>query len=247
MTLRIHNISYDHSQEFRTYPAGVLTIDTLTRAIHVHDGLTPNGWGQPTNAELGNYALKDLTNVTQESMNNALNAFGALNMNNADQVSTIQRDNAWTKLFGPAMLSNADIPDSNYLYVDKKDRKMKAGDVSAISYWGLDFSRGKSRQLNSTYSPSYPAMVIITGTVDGGTRHTPKPYGVHFYVDGVDFPWSTIGQMGSKYADWDSFPIGISVPVVPGQTYRLTSQAGFNSMLYTEFPAIGVAAKTSEG
>jgi hypothetical protein len=246
MTLRIHNISYDHSQEFRTYPAGVLTIDTLTRTIHVHDGLTPNGWGQPTNAELGNYALKDLTNVTQESMNNALNTFGALNMNNADQVSTTQRDNAWTKLFGPAMLSNADIPDSNYLYVDKKDRKMKAGDVSAISYWGIDFSKGKFRQLNSTYSPSYPALVIITGTVVGGTRHTPKPYGVHFYVDNVDFPWSTIGQLGGAYAITDSYPISISVPVVPGQNYKLVADPGFNSMLYQEFPAIGVTAKTSE-
>lgn len=247
MTLRIHNIMYDHSQEFRTYPAGVITIDALTRAIHVHDGLTPNGWEQPTRVELGNYALKDLTNVTQESMNNALNTFGALNMNNADQVSTTQRDNAWTKLFGPAMLSNADIPEKNYLYVDKKDRKMKAGDVSAISYWGLDFSRGKSRQLNSTYSPSYPAMVIITGTVTGGTRHTHKSYGVHFYVDGVDFPWSYIGQLGGKYASSSSFPVGFSVPVVPGQTYKLVAQAGFNSMLYQEFPAIGVTAAKKEG
>lgn len=218
MTLRIHNISYDHSQEYRTYPAGVLTIDTLTRAIHVHDGLTPNGWGQPTNAELGNYALKDLTNVTQESMNNALNTFGALNMNNADQVSTVQRDNAWTKLFGPAMLSNADIPDSNYLYVDKKDRKMKAGDLSTVIGFGMDFSKKKDRQAGPTYRADEDGWIYFRGTVKGGEHQQPQ---LSLTIDGVEVGfYQMYGFTNSKVRDSEMMVSGM-VPVVAGQSYTL--------------------------
>lgn len=238
MTLRIHNISYDHSQEYRTYPAGVLTIDTLTRAIHVHDGLTPNGWGQPTNAELGNYALKDLTNVTQESMNNALNTFGALNINNADQVSTTQRDNAWTKLFGPAMLSNADIPDSNYLYVDKKDRKMKAGDLSTVIGFGMDVTKGKSRQSNVTYKADEDCYIVILWTTLGESLNE-----LSMTIDGVRVlyqAWSHTARRGGFRHTYTYM-----VPVAKGQSYTVTG-LGIESMI--EYPAKHAAtAATTEG
>lgn len=220
MTLRIHNIMYDHSQEYRTYPAGVITIDALTRAIHVHDGLTPNGWEQPTRTELGNYALKDLTNVTQESMNNALNTFGALNINNADQVSTTQRDNVWTKLFGPAMLSNADIPESNYLYVDKKDRKMKAGDLSTVIGFGMDFAKKKDRQAGVTYRADEDGWVY-TRYKNGGSG-TPWYTATALKVDGIEVGFTMLdGFTNSKVrgvSSWSS----MLVPVAAGQNYILT-------------------------
>lgn len=246
MTLRIHNIMYDHSQEFRTYPAGVITIDALTRAIHVHDGLTPNGWEQPTRTELGNYALKDLTNVTQESMNNALNTFGALNMNNADQVSTTQRDNAWTKLFGPAMLSNADIPDSNYLYVDKKDRKMKAGDFGASVFWGFDVKTRKDRLLGVTYKTDYPAFLYIFCTWNmwkdswGNVRLT---------IDGV--PFDHHYENGSKNGNNEYQPFFMQLPLGTGQTYKFEKTAGDMSgpgwLIYAEFKARSAFVPTTEG
>lgn len=244
MTLRIHNISYDHSQEFRTYPAGVLTIDTLTRAIHVHDGLTPNGWGQPTNAELGNYALKDLTNVTQESMNNALNAFGALNMNNADQVSTVQRDNAWTKLFGPAMLSNADIPDHNYLYVDKKDRKMKAGDLSTVVGFGMDVTKKKDRQAGTTYRADEDGYVVILWTAAGETLSA-----LSMTIDGVRVLYQAWEHTAKKGGFRHTYTY--IVPVAKGQSYTVTGTGGqfgpgIESII--EYPAKhATTAATTEG
>lgn len=246
MTLRIHNIMYDHSQEFRTYPAGVITIDALTRAIHVHDGLTPNGWEQPTRVELGNYALKDLTNVTQESMNNALNTFGALNMNNADQVSTTQRDNAWTKLFGPAMLSNADIPENNYLYVDKKDRKMKAGDFGASVFWGFDVKARKDRQLGVTYKTDYPALLYIFCTWSmwksgsGTARLT---------IDGVPFDHGYANYC--KIANSEYQPFFVQLPLATGQTYKFEKTGGDmggpHGLIYSEFKARSAFAPTTEG
>lgn len=230
MTLRIHNIMYDHSQEFRTYPAGVITVDTLTRAIHVHDGLTPNGWEQPTRTELGNYALKDLTNVTQESMNNALNTFGALNMNNADQVSTTQRDNAWTKLFGPAMLSNADIPDSNYLYVDKKDRKMKAGDLSTVIGFGMDFTKKKDRQAGVTYRADEDGFVTIQTWY---SRDGHGSTGTGFYIDDVQIfdnektGWNDDNVRRCNF----SVPAG-TYPIASGQSYKYTNGGGISIYRY---------------
>ena len=244
MTLRIHNIMYDHSQEFRTYPAGVITIDALTRAIHVHDGLTPNGWEQPTRTELGNYALKDLTNVTQESMNNALNTFGALNMNNADQVSTTQRDNAWTKLFGPAMLSNADIPGSNYLYVDKKDRKMKAGDLSTVVGFGMDVTKKKNRQAGVTYKADTDCYVVIIWTAAGETWSE-----INMTVDGVRVlteRWMHTARKGGFHHTFT-----YTVPVAKGQTYSITGSggqfaAGIESII--EYPVKhATTAPTTEG
>lgn len=212
MTLRIHNIMYDHSQEFRTYPAGVLTIDALTRAIHVHDGLTPNGWEQPTRTELGNYALKDLTNVTQESMNNALNAFGAFNVNNADQVSVAQRDNAWTKLFGPAMLSNADIPDSNYLYVDKKDRKMKAGDLSTVIGFGIDTDSGKARANDVEYTADRNCYVTIRASMTAAGKHSQFIYEGNMKINNVEV--ANVHIQGNVL-DF----IRLCIPVAKGQRY----------------------------
>lgn len=220
MTLRIHNIMYDHSQEFRTYPAGVITIDALTRAIHVHDGLTPNGWEQPTRTELGNYALKDLTNVTQESMNNALNTFGALNMNNADQISTTQRDNTWTKLFGPAMLSNADIPESNYLYVDKKDRKMKAGDLSTVIGFGMDFTKKKDRQKGVTYRADEDGWVYVR--YKNGGDDTPYYTATELKVDGVEVGFTMLDHFTNSKTESAHAWFSMMAPIAAGQNYILT-------------------------
>jgi hypothetical protein len=244
MTLRIHNITYDHSLEFRTYPAGVLTIDTLTRAIHVHDGLTPNGWGQPTSAELGNYALKDLTNVTQESMNNALNTFGAFNINNADRVSDAQRDNAWTKLFGPAMLSTADVPEKNYLYVDKKDRKMKAGDLSTVTGFGLDFTKKKDRQAGVTYRADEDGWIYFRGYIFGYGPVGPQ---LLLTVDGVEtgFFWMN-GFTNSKVVGSGMTMSGM-VPVAAGQSYALRADNGVQVYYFCPLKSRFQAAATKEG
>lgn len=248
MTLRIHNIMYDHSQEFRTYPAGVITIDTLTRAIHVHDGLTPNGWEQPTRTELGNYALKDLTNVTQESMNNALNTFGALNINNADQVSTTQRDNAWTKLFGPAMLSNSDIPESNYLYVDKKDRKMKAGDLSTVIGFGMDFSKKKDRQAGVTYRADEDGYVVLQLFYSDGGGDSPN---TGLFIDDVQMFSNTKGWWDKDYVRNCRFSVpGGCYPVCSGQSYKYTSGFGMWATRYFWCPLkykFQAATTTTEG
>lgn len=213
MTLRIHNIMYDHSRELRTYPAGVLTVDTVTRAIHVHDGLTPNGWGQPTSAELGNYALKDLANVTQESMNNALNAFGAFNVNNADQVSDAQRDNAWTKLFGPAMLSTADIPEKNYLYVDKKDRKMKAGNlVDGLPGFGIDTGSGKARANDVAYLAERNCYVTLRASMTAAGKHSQFIFEGNMKINNVEVANLRIQGKVLSY-------MRLCVPVAKGQRY----------------------------
>lgn len=213
MTLRIHNIMYDHSQEFRTYPAGVITIDALTRAIHVHDGLTPNGWEQPTRTELGNYALKDLTNVTQESMNNALNAFGAFNVNNADQVSDAQRDNAWTKLFGPAMLSTADVPEKNYLYVDKKDHKMKAGNlVDGLPGFGIDTGSGKARSNDVAYLAERNCYVTIRASMTAAGKHSQFIYEGNMKINNIEV--ANVHIQGNVL-DF----IRLCIPVAKGQRY----------------------------
>ena len=209
MTLRIHNIMYDHSQEFRTYPAGVITIDALTRAIHVHDGLTPNGWEQPTQTELGNYAFKDLTNVTQESMNNALNTFGAFNVNNADQVSDAQRDNAWTKLFGPAMLSTADVPEKNYLYVDKKDHKMKAGSLPGF---GLDIDSIKARANDVTYLADRNCYVTIRSSMTAAGKHSQFRYEGNMRINGSEV--ANVFTQGNVVNY-----IRLCIPVAKGQRY----------------------------
>lgn len=244
MTLRIHNIMYDHSQEYRTYPAGVLSVDTLTRAIHVHDGLTPNGWVQPTVSDLSDYALKDLTNVTQESMNNALNTFGAFNINNPDQMSETQRDNAWTKLFGPAMKSDAEVPEKNYLYVDPKDRKMKAGDLSTLSGFGMDVTKGKGRQSKVKYTADEDCYVVIIWTAAGETWSE-----INMTVDGVRIlteKWYHTARRGGFHHTFT-----YTIPVAKGQTYVVTgnggqSAAGIESMV--EYPAKhAVTATTTEG
>ncbi len=246
MTLRIHNIMYDHSQEYRTYPAGVLSVDTLTRAIHVHDGLTPNGWVQPTVSDLSDYALKDLTNVTQESMNNALNTFGAMNMNNSDQISETQRDNAWTKLFGPAMKSDAEIPEKNYLYVDPKDRKMKAGNITEMSFWGFDASVALDRQLGITYKTAYPALLYIYCTWsmwkagNGWAKLT---------IDGVALNHGYSNYC--KVANVEYQPFFVQLPLAAGQSYRFEKSGGNmggpDYLIYKEFKARPAMLTASTG
>lgn len=213
MTLRIHNIMYDHSQEYRTYPAGVLSVDTLTRAIHVHDGLTPNGWVQPTVSDLSDYALKDLTNVTQESMNNALNTFGAFNMNNSDQVSETQRDNAWTKLFGPAMLSTTELPEKNYLYVDPKDRKMKAGNlVDSLPGFGIDTSNGQARANDVAYMAARNCYVTIRASMTAAGKHSQFIYEGNMKINNVE-----VANMHIQGNVLDF--IRLVIPVAKGQRY----------------------------
>mgnify|MGYP006902866565 CR=1 FL=1 len=213
MTLRIHNIMYDHSQEYRTYPAGVLSVDTLTRAIHVHDGLTPNGWVQPTVSDLSDYALKDLTNVTQESMNNALNIFGAMNMNNADQLSETQRDNVWTKLFGPAMKSDAELPEKNYLYVDPKDRKMKAKNlVDSLPGFGIDTSSAQARANNVAYMATRNCYVTIRASLTAAGKHSQFIYEGKMSINNVE-----VANMHIQGNVLDF--IRLVVPVAKGQRY----------------------------
>ena len=227
MTLKIHNIMYDHTQEFRTYPAGVLTIDTTTRAIHVHDGLTPNGWALPTVANLDDYALKDLTNVTQESMNNALNTFGAMNLNKNDPLGTTQKDNFWSQVGGTVLKSDAEVPKKNYLYVDGKTKTIQAGDLNTMLGWGLDPVKAKSRLAGSTYTADANCWVLFrwVASVEAATA------GLRVYLNGtqiIDDTWYHTARNGGF-----SHAITHIIPVSAGQKYRGEGQ---NSKLYiTEY------------
>ena len=226
MTLKIHNIMYDHTQEFRTYPAGVLTIDTTTRAIHVHDGLTPNGWVMPTTANLDNYALKDLTNVTQESMNNALNTFGAMNLNKSDPLGTTQKDNFWNQVGGTALKSDAEVPKKNYLYVDGKTKTIQAGDLATLIGFGMDFSKKKDRQATTTYTADEDGYIVLQlwYSRDG---HGSTSTGL--FIDDVMIFDNEKNSWNKDYARNTNFSVPAGCfPVCAGQKYRYTAGGGIS-------------------
>ena len=132
MTLQIQNIYYDHSKESRVYERGVYSIDSITKRIHVHDGVTPNGIGTPIAADLSQLATKNFSNVTQEDITNMLTNFGAMNMNNDSPITTAQKDNVYSKLYMEQLQSKASLPASNFLAINSTTRQISARNTSEV-------------------------------------------------------------------------------------------------------------------
>lgn len=220
MTLQIQNIYYNHSQESRIYERGVYSIDSVTKRIHVHDGVTPNGIGTPITADLSQFATKSLSNVTQEDITNMLTNFGAVNMNSASPITTTQKDNLYGKLYLNGLKSDVTVPASNFLKIDPSTRQVSAQATSAIpTYFPcIDITQTTyARSAGVTYTAQRHCIVKTTyyGLQDSN--------GSYFYIDGVAV-WST-----SFAADRHMWMNTTQCFVVAaGSTYRATG--GFTSL-----------------
>jgi len=182
MTLQIQNIYYDHSQESRIYERGVYSIDSITKRIHVHDGVTPNGIGTPITADLSQFATKSLSNVTQEDITNMLTNFGAVNMNSASPITTAQKDNLYGKLYFDGIKSTATLPASNFLKINASTRKVEPQATSTIpTYFPcLDTTQTSYvRAPNVDYTANRHCCVILNCS---GTNNNNIGF---FYIDDV--------------------------------------------------------------
>ena len=182
MTLQIQNIYYDHSQESRVYERGVCSIDSVTKRIHVHDGVTPNGIGTPITADLQQFATKNLSNVTQEDITNMLTNFGAMNMNTSSPITTAQKDNVYGKLYLDGIKSNVALPASNFLKINSGTRKVEAQDTSVVpTYFPcIDTSQPTyARAANVSYTASRHCCVVIS--CSGGNNWEIG----NFFINGV--------------------------------------------------------------
>ena len=222
MTLQIQNIYYDHSQESRVYERGVYSIDIVTKRIHVHDGVTPNGIGTPITADLQQFATKNLSNVTQEDITNMLTNFGAMNMNTSSPITTAQKDNVYGKLYMSQLQSGVSLPSSNFLSINSTTRQISARNTSEVPTFfpSIDTSQTSyARAVNVQYTASRHCMVIIawSGTnVIGGPR---------FLVDDV-----VIWAMDRFVADRAVSLVGTNSHfVADGSTYQITG-VGVNSI-----------------
>jgi hypothetical protein len=165
MTLQIQNIYYDHGQESWVYERGVYSIDSVTKRIHVHDGVTPNGIGTPIMADLSQFATKNLSNVTQEDITNMLTNFGALNMNTSSPITTVQRDNVYGKLYMTPLQSTASVPASNFLSMNSTTRQISARNTSEVPTFfpSIDTSQTSyARAVNVQYTASRHCCVLIS-------------------------------------------------------------------------------------
>lgn len=218
MTLQIQNIYYDHGQESRVYERGVYSIDSVTKRIHVHDGITPNGIGTPIMADLSQFATKNLSNVTQEDITNMLTNFGALNMNTSSPITTVQRDNVYGKLYMTPLQSTASVPASNFLSMNSTTRQISARNTSEVPTFfpSIDTSQTSyARAVNVQYTASRHCMVTIRW--DGHNVGN----GPIFLVDGV-----TIWAMNIFVADRAVHLAGTNSHfVAAGSTYQVTGSA----------------------
>lgn len=182
MTLKIQNIYYDHSQESRIYERGVYSIDSVTKRIHIHDGVTPNGIGTPIMADLQKFATKNLRNVTQEDITNTFTNFGAMNMNTSSPITTAQKDNVYGKLYMSQLQSGVSLPSSNFLSINSTTRQISARNTSEVpTYFPcIDTSQATyARAANVDYTASRHCCVLVT--CDGGNN---MEIG-NFFIDGV--------------------------------------------------------------
>ena len=183
MTLQIQNIYYDHGQESRIYERGVYSIDSTTKRIHVHDGVTPNGIGTPIMADLQQFATKNLSNVTQEDITNMLTNFGAMNMNTSSPITTVQKDNVYGKLYLDGIKSNVALPASNFLKINSSTRKVEAQDTSVVpTYFPcIDTSQATyARAANVYYTANRHCCVVLS--CSGGRND--REIG-NFFINGV--------------------------------------------------------------
>ena len=182
MTLQIQNIYYDHSQESRIYERGVCSIDSVTKRIHVHDGVTPNGIGTPITADLQQFATKNLSNVTQEDITNMLTNFGAMNMNTSSPITTAQKDNVYGKLYMSQLQSGVSLPSSNFLSMNSTTRQISARNTSEVPTFFpcIDTSQTTyARAVNVSYTASRHCCVVISWA--GGNNWEMG----NFFIDGV--------------------------------------------------------------
>lgn len=230
MTLKIKNIWYDHATESRTYPQGVLTVDSDTKALHVHDGIQPNGTAVPTMAGLTAKADVDLGNVTQEDITNLLARYGALTMNDNKSVSEAQRNNLWDKLGGAgAMDFGATVPENNVVTVDKDTHKMQLVDLSTSGAFGfgMDVKNRIVRAGNVSYVADRNCFVgvqVYTSGVWSGITYLD--------IDGLQVAQIGWGAgHGKGEGNWESSAV---FPVAKGQTYKVRPGAN-NSVAIHEY------------
>ena len=182
MTLQIQNIYYDHSQESRIYERGVYSIDSVTKRIHVHDGVTPNGIGTPITADLQQFATKNLSNVTQEDITNMLTNFGAMNMNTSSPITTTQKDNVYGKLYMSQLQSGVSLPSSNFLSINSTTRQISARNTSEVPTFfpSIDTSQTTyARAVNVDYIASRHCCVVISCVGSNNWEIG------NFFIDGV--------------------------------------------------------------
>lgn len=218
MTLQIQNIYYDHGQESRVYERGVYSIDSVTKRIHVHDGVTPNGIEMPIMADLSQFVTRNLSNVTQEDITNMLTNYGAMNMNNNSPITTTQKDNVYSKLYMAPLQSTATIPDSNFLSIDSTTRQISARNTSEVPTFfpSIDTSQTSYvRAINVPYTASRHCMVTISW---GGNNVSNGP---RFLVDGVQI-WSMHHFRADRAV---SLHGTTSHFVAAGSTYQVTGGA----------------------
>lgn len=215
MTLKIKNIRYDHSLDTRTYPVGVITVDSADNSLHVHDGVLPNGIRLPTASDLNAKADVSLGNVSQEDMTSLLSRFGALTMNDNKSVSEAQRDNLWDKLGGPAMRFDTEVPEHNIVTVDSnhKLQVMNTNSTASGFGFGIDVTAKILRSAGAEYTAERNCYVSVMLTASGY-------YGgpASILLDGVQIAilgWGA-GHSGG-IGNWQG---SILFPVAKGQKYK---------------------------
>lgn len=216
MTLKIKNIRYDHSIDTRTYPAGVVTVDSTDDSLHVHNGVQPNGIRIPTKTDLNNKADVSLGNVSQEELTNLLSRYGALTMNDNKSVSETQRNNLWDKLGGPAMRFDAEVPKHNVVTVDANHKLQVVDSASSGSGFGfgIDVAAWIARSVNVQYTAERNCYVSVLLYTSGayGAPATVKLNGVQI----AQLGWGA--GHGSGVGNWQG---SVIFPVARGQTYKI--------------------------
>lgn len=219
MTLKIKNIRYDHSTDTRTYPAGVVTVDSIDNSVHVHNGVQPNGIRLPTTTDLNSKADVSLGNVSQEELTNLLSRYGALTMNDNKSVSETQRNNLWDKLGGPAMRFDAEIPENSVAVVNKDTHKLEVKDFATLGMFvGIDTGSVVTRAANVDYTATRDCWVYVEPT--GGYTA-----GANLYLNGVLVFHSYVGTINPKYGQCGSNVSGL-IPVKKDQVYKATGSVG---------------------
>lgn len=215
MTLQIQNIRYDHSQETRIYEPYVVSIDTQTKRIHIHDGITPNGIEQPVMADLSQFANRSLSNVTQEDMSNILTNYGAVNMNTSSPITTAQKDNLYGKLYMTPLQSTANLPASNFLSINSTTRQIGTRNTSEVPTFfpSIDTSQTSyTRANNVQYTASRHCMVIVKWNGHNASNI------VHLLVDGVEI-WGVDMHVADRSVNTTATDSHV---IAAGSTYQVT-------------------------
>jgi hypothetical protein len=224
MTLKIKNIRYDHSLDTRTYPVGVITVDSADDSLHVHDGVLPNGSRLPTASDLNDKADVSLGNVSQEDMTSLLSRYGALTMNDNKSVSEAQRDNLWDKLGGPAMRFDTEVPEHNIVTVDSNHKLQVIDSASSGSGFGfgIDVSAKIVRSANVPYKTERNCYVSVM-------LYTAGYYGAPAVVKLNDVQIAQLGWGAGHSGGTGNWQSSVLFPVARGQTYKI--EPGSNQTL----------------